>query len=348
MLSVQQIIEELRAYNGRQLKLMEVCGTHTASIFKNGIRSFLSDKIKLISGPGCPVCVIPTGYIDRAIELAQQKDHVLLSFGDMLKVPGQEMSLSEAKARGARVEMIYSPLEVLPRALENLRQTFIIAAVGFETTAPTYTLLLEKAIEQKLPNIKLLTALRTIIPALDSLCLSEPDIDGFIAPGHVSAIIGQEVYKPLALKYKRPFVTTGFTTEHILASIYDLMKQSQNGKHEVHNLYPAVVAEEGNKIAVQQLEKYFTADVAYWRGIGKIPQSGLYLKEEYNSFDAGSRDNALQDKTPVHCKCGSVITGRIAPNECPMFGKGCTPMKPQGPCMVSSEGTCGIWFRHGR
>jgi len=325
---------------------MEVCGTHTVTIFKNGIRSFLPSTIELISGPGCPVCVTPPSYIDKAIEWSLKPNCILLTFGDMMKVPGIQKSLSEAKAEGARVEIMYSPQEVLKKARQNPGITYIIASVGFETTIPIYSLLLEQLLENNISNVKFLTALRRIIPALDYICATESEIVAFLAPGHASTILGSNAYQELAAKYHKPFAVAGFEAEHILIAIYDLLRQIETGKYEVHNLYPSVVQPEGNIAALKIINKYFIPDSANWRGIGDIPESGFYLRDEYLKYDAGSRELPAEDKQlNSKCRCGEVIIGKINPEQCPMFGKICTPIKPKGPCMVSTEGTCGIWYR---
>lgn len=345
-MNLETIIKELKDYQGKNLKIMEVCGTHTVSIFKNGIKSLLSPAIKLISGPGCPVCVTPASYIDKAIEWAHKPGCVLLTFGDMMKVPGVNESLSEAKAYGANVELMYSPQEVLKKALNNPDITYIIACVGFETTIPAYSLLLEQLEQNNISNVKLLTALRRVIPALEFICANDSEIDAFIAPGHASTILGVQAYNELAAKYHKPFAVAGFEAEHVLVAIYDLVKQAESQKAVVHNLYPAVVRPEGNTLALEYIRKYFLPSAALWRGIGVIEDSGLYLKEEYAKYDAGSYNLTEDtDKQASKCRCGEVILGKINPDECPMFAKGCTPAKPKGPCMVSAEGTCGIWFR---
>ena len=351
-MEIAQVIDYLKNYDGRQLKLMEVCGTHTAAIFKNGIRDLISPKIRLISGPGCPVCVTPPAFIDKCVEYARTPGCELLTFGDMMKVPGSRGSLSENKAAGAegakaRITIMYSPLEAIEKAKANPDITYVVAAVGFETTAPTYALLLKEAARQGVKNIRLVTALKTAIPALRWICENENDIDGFICPGHVSVITGVHVYDELASKYGKPFVVSGFEAEHILAAIYRIVKQIEAGEGRVENMYPNAVKENGNPKALQAMEDVFTAGPAMWRGLGLIDDSGLYLKDEYGAYDGGSRGLDEDMQLPEGCRCGDVITGRINPDQCPMFGSGaCTPMDPFGPCMVSSEGSCGIWYRN--
>jgi len=349
MKNVEQIIKELKEYDGPVIKIMEVCGTHTASIFKSGVRSLISPKIKLISGPGCPVCVTPAAYIDRCIEYALKENHVLVTFGDMMKVPGQNGSLSQAKGDGAKVELMYSPMEIVDKAKQNPNTIYVIAGVGFETTVPAYALTIEEAARQGVKNIRLLTALKTVMPALRWICENEDDIDGYLCPGHVSVIIGSEIYKELADRYQKPFAVAGFEPEHILAGIYDIIKQlgtKTKTEATVHNLYKNAVKTEGNKKAQEVIERYFEPGSAMWRGLGMIPDSGLYLRSEYQEYDAGSKGLDQDIELPESCRCGDVIIGRINPNECPMFGKACNPMNPYGPCMVSSEGACGIWYRN--
>jgi hydrogenase expression/formation protein HypD len=349
MMNVEQIIKELKEYDGPVIKIMEVCGTHTASIFKSGVRSLISPKLKLISGPGCPVCVTPAAYIDRCLEYALKENHVLVTFGDMMKVPGQNGSLSQAKGDGARVELMYSPMEVVEKAKQNPHITYVIAGVGFETTVPAYALTIEEAVRLGVKNIRLLTALKTVMPALEWICENEDGIDGFLCPGHVSVIIGSSAYVQLAEQYAKPFVVAGFEPEHILAGIYDIVKQLESGKKTetgVHNLYRNAVKTEGNKKAQEIIDRYFEPGSAMWRGLGMIPDSGLYLRPEYTAYDGGSKGLDQDIQLPESCRCGDVIIGRINPNECPMFGETCNPMNPYGPCMVSSEGACGIWYRN--
>ena len=347
MTSMETIVRELENYRGPEIKLMEVCGTHTASIFKNGIRDLISPQIRLISGPGCPVCVTPAGYIDAAVEAAQKPGHVLLTFGDMMKVPGSRLSLSQSRAEGARVEVMYSPQEAVKRAKQEPDKTFVVAAIGFETTIPAYCQVLSSIRSEKIENICLHTALRRIIPALQWIADNEAAIDGYICPGHVSAIIGEDVYRPLAARIKKPMAIAGFTAEHILAAIYDLVKQLAGDRAEVHNLYPSVVSKEGNVQALEAINRCFRPGTARWRGLGDIVDSGYYLREEFAPFDAGhgrwEKEETLEEGG---CRCGEVIIGRVTPPRCALFGTACTPLSPRGPCMVSAEGACGIWYKY--
>lgn len=343
MLNVEKVVNLLKEYNGKELKIMEVCGTHTSSIFKSGIRDLISPKIKLISGPGCPVCVTPTAYIDACIDYSMKDKHMLLTFGDMMKVPGTNGSLSDARGRGAKVEIMYSPLEVIDKAAKNPDITYIIAAVGFETTAPIYGLALEEAMAKGLKNIKIVTALKTVMPALEWICSNEEGIDGFLCPGHVSVVIGSDVYKGLSQKYKKPFVVAGFEAEHILAGIYSILYSEE----KCRNLYSNAVKPEGNLKALNVIRKFYEPGTAMWRGLGMIEGSGLYLKKEFEEYNGGGFGLDKDMELPKSCRCGDVIVGRINPNECAMFGERCNPYEPFGPCMVSAEGACGIWYRNG-
>lgn len=345
MISLEEIKRLLIEYSGPEIKIMEVCGTHTASIVKNGIRSLLSKKIKLVSGPGCPVCVTGAHYIDAVVKFAISKDYTVLSFGDLLKVPGSEISLSQAKALGGNVEIIYSPMDAVVKALNNPEKNFVLAAVGFETTIPAYALLLERLVGQKISKVKLLTSLKSIGPALDWLCKNEPDIDGFIAPGHVASVTGVSVYEELAEKYRKPFAVAGFEAEHVLVAIYDLVLQISKGRAEVHNLYRSVVSDRGNIKAREIMGKYFEPSSAFWRGIGVIEHSGYSIRKDFMDYniEIPLEVESIKDKVKG-CRCGEVIIGRIEPHECKLFGKTCTPANPIGPCMVSQEGTCGIYY----
>lgn len=345
MNSLQNVISYLANYNGRPVKLMEVCGTHTSTIAKNGIRSIISSKIRLCSGPGCPVCVTPQGYIDKLCSYSMEVNTVVLTFGDMMKVPGTKESLSDAKAKGGKINIFYSPFEVIEKAKKTPDLTYIIAAVGFETTIPVYALMMEYIIKEKIKNIKFLTALKVIVPVLEILCSEENNIDGFIAPGHVSTIIGSNAYTTLSKKFEKPFAVSGFTAEEVLVGIYDLIKQIDSDKCETHNLYKSVVSASGNTKARLLIDKYFENSGAFWRGVGELPNSGLYLKNDYAEFDAGSKNIQHNYIESSSCRCSDVIMGRIDPLECEMFGKNCNPAKAMGPCMVSGEGACGIWYK---
>ena len=344
-MDIREIIDYLKNYDGRPLKLMEVCGTHTAAIFKNGIRDLISPKIRLISGPGCPVCVTPTAYIDACTAFAKGENQELLTFGDMMKVPGMNGSLSENKT-SADITVMYSPFEAIEKAKADPSKLIGVAAVGFETTVPAYALMLQQARKQGIVNIRLITALKTVLPALEWICENQNDVDGFICPGHVSVISGIHVYDELAAKYGKPFVVAGFEAEHILATVYRIVRQIETGESQSENLYRNAVRDYGNAKALAGIDEGVETGPAVWRGLGEIAGSGLYLRGEYAAYDGGSRGLSEDMELPAACRCGDVIVGRIDPDECPMFGKGCDPMAPYGPCMVSAEGSCGIWYRN--
>jgi len=342
----------LKNYDGPALRIMEVCGTHTVAIYKSGIRSFLSPKIRLVSGPGCPVCVTVSSYIDHCIEISLTPGHELVCFGDLLKVPGAVRTLSDAKGAGGRVRMVWAPFDALNLAEQDPGTTFVIAAIGFETTAPAFGLLLEEAEARGIGNIKLLTSLKSALAAIDWICESGEAIDAFICPGHVSVVTGFDAYAPLAEKYGKPFIVAGFEAEHLLKAVKAAAEDASEGRGVVRNLYPEAVSAKGNKKALDMIDKYFKTGSAEWRGLGTVAGSGYYLDEEYRAYDmdcfvaanASPRNDQTQGTSHIVCKCGDVILGRIDPDECPLFGKECTPIKPVGPCMVSAEGACGTWY----
>lgn len=342
MTAINNLLSRLREYDGKPLRIMEVCGTHTAAIAKSGIRSVISDKIKLLSGPGCPVCVTPPGYIDALCDRALNNGSVILSFGDMLRVPGINGSLNDARAQGGDVRMVYSPFDSLKLATNEPDREFIFAAVGFETIAPVYALLIEKARELNLKNLKLMTALKTMPAVLDIMC--REGVDAFLAPGHVAAVTGSDYFLPHADAHKKPFCVAGFSGHDVIGGIYDLVCQLQAGSHEVHNLYSSVVSHTGNQQAMAAISRVFTPCDAVWRGIGNVPMSGLRLKDELSDFAISCKD--YSDISIKGCRCGDVICGRITPDACPLFGGVCTPQHPNGPCMVSQEGACGVWYEN--
>ena len=335
-MDLPKAIEYLKNYNGKEIRLMEVCGTHTASIMQNGIPSILSDNIHLITGPGCPVCVTVSDYIDRLIELSRDAKNVIVSFGDLLRVPGSESSLTQAKAAGADIRYVYSPIDIIEMAKSDREHTYIFAAVGFETTAPVYAALISEAEEEEIENIRLLTSLKTMPQAIRRVA---DGIDGFLAPGHVAVIAGTKEYEELAEELNVPFAVSGFTGKELIASIYALVRMAENGDSRCVNLYPQAVKPEGNKDAKGAVSKIFEKGGVAWRGMGTIPDSGLYLKEEYAKYDAGSR-GIINDKENSGCRCADVITGKLTPSSCPLFGTACTPEHPIGACMVSQEGAC--------
>ncbi|MCR4762526.1 MAG: hydrogenase formation protein HypD [Lachnospiraceae bacterium] len=347
MRSIREAVDYLRQYDGPVIRLMEVCGTHTAQIAESGIPAMLSERIRLISGPGCPVCVTVTAFIDRLIDLARTEGVTVLTFGDLMRVPGSAESLADAKSTGASVDFVYAPAEILARAQAQPDRRFVFAAIGFETTAPVYAMLMEEAIERGVKNVRLLTSLKTMPKAISRVAgmaaQAGRPLDGFLAPGHVCAVVGMSDYERLAGQLSLPFVISGFQGPELVASIYALVKM--RGQAAVRNLYPSVVQKEGNEKARAAIDRFFTPCDAGWRGMGVIPDSGLRIREEYASFDAGS-ERLTEDRAPEGCRCGEVLTGSIAPPECPFFGGGCTPGHPHGACMVSPEGSCHTWFNN--
>lgn len=343
-MEIADAVAALRRYD-RPLRIMEVCGTHTSSIIRHGIRSLVSPAIALVSGPGCPVCVTPSAYIDRLAAIAATPGHRVLTFGDLVKVPGRTHSLARAKAAGGAVEVIYSPLEALAPAAREPDTTFVVAAIGFETTAPVYAVLLKRAQDLGLANIRLLTALKTMPPILEHVCRHEA-VDAFLCPGHVSVIIGDQPYRALAQRHRKPFVIAGFEAEHILAAIHEIVRQHENGSFGVENLYGSVVSGRPQAAATALMERYFQPGPSRWRGLGEIAGSGLYLRPEYECFDMGSRD-IEDDGLAEGCRCDQVMLGRMQPDACPLFGTACRPDHPVGACMVSGEGACGVWYLEG-
>ena len=343
---LKKIIEFLKKYDGPAMTIMEVCGSHTGAISKSGIPDMLSDKIRLLSGPGCPVCVTPTSYIDKAIELSLVPGNTVCTFGDLIRVPGSKETLGEAKGRGASVEMLYSPFDIVKEADQNPDRNYVFAAVGFETTAPVYALLIDRIVKEKIKNTRLLTAIKTMPEVIDGLMEQGASVDGFLAPGHVSVITGSKMYEPLAEKYSIPFGVAGFRPEEILTAIYGIVKSYKKGR--VMNFYPSVVSADGNAKAKSLIAKIFEKSDAHWRGLGNIPDSGLYIKEEYASLDAGSHGLDEDNARNKACRCSEVLMGKIMPTQCPLYGKVCNPTNPAGACMVSEEGSCRAWYSGGR
>ena len=329
-----EIIRSLREYDGPDMKLMEICGSHTAAIARSGIRTLLSGKIHMVSGPGCPVCVTVTAYIDRLIELSRNRKNVICTFGDLIRVPGSSENLGKARAEGADIRMLYSPFDMLPFAEEEKDKTFIFAAVGFETTAPVYAGLLSEAEDRRIENIRLLTSLKTMPRVVERI---GNRMDGYLLPGHVCTVSGFGTYEPLAEKLSIPFVVASFEPENILQAIYAMVMLKDKGI--VRNFYPSAVTRDGNALAREAVDKYFEAGDATWRGLGSIEGSGLYLRREYAGFDAGSA-GLTDDHETAGCHCAKVICGEEKSEDCPLFGRSCTPSSPKGACMVSGEGAC--------
>ncbi|MBQ9697146.1 MAG: hydrogenase formation protein HypD [Acidaminococcaceae bacterium] len=335
----------LQNYQGRPLRLMEVCGTHTSALYRTGLRQLLPERITLLSGPGCPVCVTPTAYIDKLVQYALAPGYQVLSFGDMLAVPGSKMSLADARDQGGAVDFFYAPEDALAKAEKNPDITYILAAVGFETTAPVWATVIKEAAERNLRNIKFLTALKTMPQALAFLC-RQGKIDGFLCPGHVAVITGSGPFAKLADEFGATMVIGGFSQPLLLRALVRLVLESSRTHSGQWNEYPSVVKQEGNLAARRMIDDVFAEGAAAWRGIGILPGSGLYLNESYKAWDAGSK-GLDTDSVPTGCLCKKIVLGQAQPKQCPFFGTRCTPEHPVGACMVSSEGTCCITYREG-
>ena len=354
--AVGAIAAELRTLvepQGHHVKLMEVCGGHTHAIYRHGLDTLLPDEVELVHGPGCPVCVIPMGRIDDAITIAERPEVIFTSFGDMLRVPGgRRRSLLEAKARGADVRIVYSPLDALSIARDNPKREVVFFGVGFETTAPAVALTLLRARELDLRNFTVFCNHVLVAPALRAI-LDSPDteIDGFIGPGHVSTVIGTRPYEFIASEYHRPVVVAGFEPTDILQAVALLLHQLREGRAEVENQYGRVVRDDGNPEALAALERVFTVrDDFEWRGLGPIPHSGYRIADAFADLDAENRFEVpgARIEDPKACRCGDVLRGMAKPYECGVFGTGCTPEHPIGTCMVSGEGACAAYYAYGR
>jgi hydrogenase expression/formation protein HypD len=344
----QKITREIKTISKKKVNLMEVCGTHTVSIFRNGIRTILPQNIHLLSGPGCPVCVTPIQSIDEIIALSREKDFIITTFGDMIRVPGSSSSLEKEKADGADIRIVYSTLDALNVARNNFGKEVVFMGVGFETTSPTIASVILKAKDEKINNFSVLCVAKIMPPAMKFLLdAEEVNIDGFISPGHVSAIIGSNPYNFIVAKYKIPCVVCGFEPLDILQTVYLLVKQIEEREAKVEIQYKRVVKPEGNKIALEKLNKVFEVVDSNWRGIGIIPKSGLEIRNEYNQYNARKFKVKIEEtKEFAGCRCGEVLRGIIIPPECPLFRKICTPEDPKGACMVSSEGTCAAYYKY--
>lgn len=344
----KDIIEKInqRAQNlQNDITIMHICGTHEYTIAKNGIRSLLPENVKVISGPGCPVCVCPASDIDIAVELCQRENVILTTFGDMMRVPSSTYSLLELKALGGQIEVVYSPHDAIELARAHPEKEVVFFAIGFETTAP----LIAFELSMNPPsNFSIICAYKLVPPALDVLLeIPHLNIDGFILPGHVCAIIGADPFVPYAQKYHSPMVVSGFEVNDMLISIHQLLEQFQANIAQVENTYTRVVKHQGNTQAQSFLARIFDIEDSFWRGIGQISQSGYKLKAEYEKYDAVKKFNIQIDsdpKMPPGCSCSDVLIGKITPKQCALFGKSCTPQHPIGPCMVSHEGSCKIAF----
>lgn len=341
-------IAGLAAKIGRGIALMEVCGTHTVAIARSGLAGMLPAGIRLVSGPGCPVCVTPQGEIERAAAAAKLGNVALVTFGDMLRVPTRTGSLESARSEGADIRMAYSPREALEAARAEPDREFVFVGVGFETTIPTFAAAVNEARETGVKNFTILPSFRLVPPALDAVMATGPAIDGFILPGHVSTVLGTKPYEIIP-RAGRAAVVAGFEPLDILLAIEMILAQIANGRPQVEIAYRRAVRTDGNPEARRLIELVFEPVDARWRGIGTLPMSGLAFRPEFHGFDAARRFAlaAPEAPEPAGCRCGEVLSGRAAPDQCPLFGDVCTPEDPVGPCMVSSEGCCAARYRYG-
>ncbi|MER7311919.1 MULTISPECIES: hydrogenase formation protein HypD [Streptomyces] len=347
----RRLLDEIHAVTTRSWSLMEVCGGQTHSIIRHGIDQLLPDGIELIHGPGCPVCVTPLEVIDRALAIAARPDVVFCSFGDMLRVPGSGQDLFSVKSAGGDVRVVYSPLDALKIARQNPEKEVVFFGIGFETTAPANAMAVYQARRLGVRNFSLLVS-HVLVPPAIAAVMESPTcrVQAFLAAGHVCSVMGTSEYPPLAQRYKVPIVITGFEPLDILEGIRRTVLQLESGRHEVENAYPRAVREEGNTPAVAMLRDVFEVTDRTWRGIGAIPLSGWRLAEKYGAFDAERRFDVSGIRTQESslCRSGEVLQGQIKPQECAAFGKECTPRKPLGATMVSSEGACAAYYTHRR
>ncbi|MCR4688171.1 MAG: hydrogenase formation protein HypD [Saccharofermentans sp.] len=344
-MSSSELREYLQNYSGPEIRIMEVCGTHTHEIFRQGIRNFLSPKINLISGPGCPVCVTPVGYIDEAIYLALEKNVTITSFGDLVRVPGSNGSLQKARAQGGKVKVVYSPLDAEKYAKDHPEEQVVFLSVGFETTTPSDVIAVKNAIRDGIDNFAILTANKTMPGAYEAMASST---DAYLYPGHVHAITGTKVCEDLKERGVSG-VIAGFTGEELLTALAITVRKFSEGEPFFVNAYPRVVTAEGSPAAVALVDKFTQPCDAEWRGIGVIPASGVELREEYAAYDARKKFNipAQEGVYKTACRCGEVLQGKIKPTDCPLYGKACNPDHPVGACMVSDEGACSAFYMYG-
>jgi hydrogenase expression/formation protein HypD len=343
------IVEAVKGYDG-VMTLMEVCGTHTMAIYQHGIRALLPPQIRLISGPGCPVCVTPVDYVDHAVALSRRPQTIIATFGDMVRVPGSSSSLLQEQARGADVRIVYSPLDAVAMAEKQPHMSVVFLGVGFETTTPTIAGSIIEARRRDLRNYFVLTAHKTI-PGPMAILADDPQlqVDGYLCPAHVSAIIGADAYEPLAQVHGVPCVVTGFEPLDMLQGVAMLARQITSGAARVEIQYSRIVRRGGNARARQVLMEVFEPCDARWRGIGVIPASGLGIRAAYAAFDAALQLPVEIEASREHpgCLCGEILKGKLVPGDCPLFRTVCTPEAPVGACMVSSEGTCAAEYKYG-
>ncbi len=335
----------IETYDGPKIRIMEVCGTHTHEIFRLGIRSILPKQVTLISGPGCPVCVTPVSYIDQAVMLALQHSAIICTFGDLIRVPGSEFSLSMARGKGAQIHTVYSPLDAVEVARQNKDKQVVFLAVGFETTTPSACMAVKQAKKENLTNFSMLVANKTMPKAYEVL---QGSADAFLYPGHVNAITGCTLCRKLAQEKGISGVVTGFTAKELLTALAVILVNFPKNKPFFENCYFRVVREDGNKTAFVMMNEVMEACDTEWRGLGMIQGSGLKLKKEYEEFDAVKKFHLpeITSENKTGCRCGDVLQGKITPRGCPLFGEDCTPQHPVGACMVSNEGACSAYYQY--
>jgi hydrogenase expression/formation protein HypD len=346
---VKAMLTKIAEMASENITIMEVCGTHTMSIFKSGLRQLLPSNIKLISGPGCPVCVTSQGYIDTAIELSKDKNIIITTFGDMLRVPGNGSSLQEERALGRDIRIVYSPLDAVRISEENPNKEVVFLGIGFETTAPTIALSILKAYGDDIKNFSVLGSIKTMPNTMKALVLDKDiEINGFLCPGHVSTVIGAKPYEFLARDYGIPAVVAGFEPSDIVTAIYHILHMLQANKAEIINQYSRLVKEEGNKNALSVIYEVFEVADSTWRGLGTIPATGLSLKDKYKDYNAEYKLklSMLEDRPIKGCLCGEILKGKKSPLDCKLFSTVCNPVTPIGACMVSEEGTCAAYYKY--
>ena len=348
---IDKLLSSIQKYSSQpMMRFMEVCGGHTMAIHKFGIPSLLPSNIKLLSGPGCPVCVTETSFIDKAIEYSRKSGYMIATFGDLIRVPGITTTLQEEKARGADIRIVYSPMDAITLAKENTSKKVVFLGIGFETTAPGTALAITHAYRQQIPNFFVLSAHKLMPPAMQALIVEGVKIDGYMAPGHVSTVTGSTIYGFIPEKYNIPVVIAGFEPVDILQSILMLIQQHVSGETKVEIQYNRVVQVEGNRKAQDMMNEVFIPADGWWRGLGILPSSRLAIREKYSMFDADAALplNMIPSPEPKGCICGNILKGISEPSECKLFNKKCTPENPVGPCMVSNEGACHAYYRYGQ
>lgn len=349
---IRQLVPKIDRKGKKTIKIMEVCGGHTHSIFRYGLQQMLPEEVEFIHGPGCPVCVLPMGRVDDCVALAEIPHVIFTTFGDAMRVPGSKKSLLKAKAEGADVRMVYSPLDALKIARENPHREVVFFGLGFETTMPSTALTVLQAKKEGIKNFTLFCNHITIIPTVKAI-LDSPqlEIDGFLGPGHVSMVIGISPYNFIADHYKRPIVVAGFEPLDILHSMWMVLKQLAEGRSEVENQYARIVPDTGSLPALEAVQEVFELREFFeWRGLGSIDHSGVRIREKYADYDAERKFPVpnLKIADPKSCQCGEVLKGVIKPHQCKVFGNQCTPEMPLGALMVSSEGACAAYYNYGR